>query len=146
MEKTEMDIQQDCWAIAGVLEDARCGDRDAQCAVGERFWYGDLVHRDRKLAIHWYDQAAQQGHPYAQCCLGYAYALGEGAEKDPEKSVYWYTQAAHQGDVLAMRALAACYARGFGVEQDAATAYDWVSRALLQYKHPPMTPEGFDRP
>lgn len=135
-----------CWAIASVMSEAEDGDVDAQCAVGERFWFGDLVLEDRARAVHWYTQAAMQGHGYAQCCLAYAYALGEGVEKNPEQAAYWYGRAAAQGEIIGICSLAACYANGFGVECDPMYAYTLTCRVIQQYRLAPRTAEGFDRP
>ena len=134
------------WAIAGVLTDAENGDPQAQCAVAERFWYGDLVSKDSRQAVYWYTQAANQSHSYAQCCLAYAYATGNGTAVDPVQAAYWYRQAANQGYLIGVRSLAACYARGFGVPKDPALAYEWACKALHLCKGSAMTEEGFDRP
>lgn len=135
-----------CWVIASVLADAEDGDVDAQCAVGERFWFGDLVREDRERAVYWYTQAAMQGHSYAQCCLAYAYALGEGVEKKPELAAYWYGRAADAGEEIGICSLAACYANGFGVECDPMRAYTLACQVIRHHRIAPRTPEGFDRP
>lgn len=134
------------WTIRGVLADAQNGDPDAQCAVGDRHWFGDLIHQDRSRAVQWYRLAAESGHAYAQCCLGYAYAIGEGVDRDPVQAVRWYTMAAKHDDLRGLRSLAACYAQSFGVERDPETAYALLCKALTLAAGATLDSSGFDRP
>ncbi len=134
------------WTIHGILADAQNGDPDAQCAVGERHWFGDLIDQDRSRAVQWYQLAAERGHTYAQCCLGYAYATGEGVRKDPAQAVRWYTMAAEHGDLCSLRGLAACYAQGFGVERNLKMAFEIMCKALTLTAGATLDSGGFDRP
>lgn len=134
------------WAIASVLADAQKGDPDAQCAVGERHWFGDLIQQDLSRAVQWYQLAAQNGHAYAQCCLAYAYATGEGIRQDPSQAAHWYSMAARHNDLRALRSLATCYAQGFGVKRDLRKAFAILSKALTQAAGTPLNGVGFDRP
>lgn len=40
-------------------------DRGAQYVLGQRYFTGTGVKRDKELAIYWFKEAARQGHPYA---------------------------------------------------------------------------------
>lgn len=60
---------------------------------------------DRKEALKWYLQSAEQGYALAQYSAGLAYEFGWGVEKNTAEARKWYTKAAEQDDKDAKRAL-----------------------------------------
>ena len=69
------------------------GDAAAQFELGRRFERGDGVSQSDSSAVHWFRQAAEQGHGEAQYNLAWMYANGYGVEKDLVKAHFWFTAA-----------------------------------------------------
>lgn len=59
--------------------------------------------------MHWYIQAAKQGHDKAQYYLGQCYAVGKGIEQSWKQAIHYYTLVANQNNVMAQFNLAVCY-------------------------------------
>jgi TPR repeat protein len=55
------------------------------------------VRCDRKLALHWYRRAAQQGHGRAMNLMGRCLEQGWGADPDPVSAAVWYQRSAETG-------------------------------------------------
>ena len=53
-----------------LLDAAARGDPDAQCSLGEKYFYGRDIEKDQAQAVEWYQKAAEQGHAQAQLHLG----------------------------------------------------------------------------
>lgn len=89
---------------------AEAGDAEAQARCGDLYLNGngEDILVSRRMAHHWYMEAAKQGHGNAQYALGEMYMCG-GVEADDEKAVYWYKKAAQQGVYEAMDALVKVY-------------------------------------
>ena len=111
---------------------AELGDPIAQAMLGQMYFRGEGVNRDRVQAAEWYRKAAEQGIAAAQCCLGAMYSNGEGVTKDKTKAVEWLRKAAEQGDALAQFNLGVIYSEGEGVEKDYAKAAEWYAKAAEQ--------------
>ena len=71
--------------------------------LGAAYQNGRGVQQSDEGAVHWYRQAADQGHAVAQCSLGFAYKYGQGVEQSDKGAVHWYRQAADQGDADAVQ-------------------------------------------
>ena len=78
---------------------------------------------DDAQALHWYGQAADQGHAEAQYNLGVMNANGWGVEMSTEAAITYYRPAAETGFVPALTALADLCHRGMGIEQNIVEAY-----------------------
>jgi len=104
------------------------GDRNAQYAMGARYYHGDEVKQDYSEAVRWFSQAAEQGHPGAQTALGAYYWAGRGVAPDLGKAYYWSLLARENGDQAArfrVTALAARMSKG-QVKEAQQLANDWL--------------------
>jgi len=111
------------------LNAAEHGNINAMDVVGDCYYYGEGVEKDKVKAFEWYMQAAEQGNRWSQNRVGNYYYGGEYVEKDFQEAVKWYKKAAEQGLVDAQAKLAYCYHYGKGVEKDADCKYIWYAKA-----------------
>lgn len=113
---------------------AEQGDMDAQCELGDRYFWGNDVPQNYKLAFDWYLEAAKQGHAGAQYHVAEAYRDGyvEGVPQNYYLAAEWYRDAAEQGHDGAQMQLGTCYALGWGVPQDYTKAIEWYKKAAKQ--------------
>ena len=79
-----------------------------------------------KIAIAWYEAAANGGVPSAQFKLANAYLGGVGVPRDPAQAQLWYNRAAQQGLTEAQQALGVLLLSGAGGATDPAEAYKWL--------------------
>lgn len=73
------------------------GSASAQCDMGQVF----SLQGKHEIAVHWWVQAAEQGHADAMQCLGSAHAEGRGVPKDQNVALMWIARAAAGGHVIA---------------------------------------------
>jgi len=75
---------------------------DAQYSMAVRFEDGDLVEKNLRMAIKWYEACANNGfgkwQSEAQASLGLRYLEGNGVIQDPVKAYEWITKSALQGN------------------------------------------------
>lgn len=79
-----------------------------------------------KVAIAWYETAANGGVPSAQFKLANAYLGGVGVPRDPAQAQLWYNRAAQQGLTEAQQALGVMLLSGAGGATDPAEGYKWL--------------------
>ncbi len=79
-----------------------------------------------KVAIAWYETAANGGVPSAQFKLANAYLGGVGVPRDPAQAQLWYNRAAQQGLAEAQQALGVMLMSGAGGATDPAEGYKWL--------------------
>lgn len=101
--KTKKDINT--VSVEEIMAKAVNGDADAQFRLAYWNQSGKHVPRNRHQAVHWYTQAALQGHVGAQHNLGVIYMKGQGVEKDFEQAYTWALLAASNGNDKLQRAL-----------------------------------------
>ena len=101
----------------------------AEWALGEMYFAGNGVPRDYAMALMWYRQAADQGHPLAQHEIGALYDGGFGVSKDHAEAFKWFRCSAEQGYGVAQTNLGAMYYTGEGTSRDYIEAYKWFSIA-----------------
>ena len=98
-------------ALKTVLE--KVTDAETQCRIGNCYFEGKGVAKDKAEAVRWYRKAADQGYADAQCWLGKRftnyYVIGE-----KQQAAMWYRKAAEQGHVVARHELGILYMRGAG--------------------------------
>ena len=107
--------------------EAKDVQRTAQFTLGELYWNGRGVPRDDRLAIHWYELAGENGHPFAQFWLGNAFCTGQRAEQDHRKAMYWYEKAALQNVAWAQYHFALYLT--VGEHADLEEAFRWMRKA-----------------
>lgn len=100
--------------------------------LGECYYHGEGVKRDRVEAARLYRQAAELGYAAAQGNLAEMLSTGEGVVKDEEEAAQWFGAAATGGLPEAQFGLGHCYERGEGVSKNLATAAFWYELAASQ--------------
>ncbi|OCH84694.1 hypothetical protein OBBRIDRAFT_798871 [Obba rivulosa] len=90
----------------GDLEHARTGENTALIRselvlaiyeVGQSFFRGWGVEKDKKMAVSYFRVAARLGDPDAQQELAFCLANGKGCKKDKKEAAKWYRAAVAQG-------------------------------------------------
>lgn len=90
----------------GDLEGARAGENTAPIRselvlaiyeVGQSFFRGWGVEKDKKMAVSYFRVAARLGDPDAQQELAFCLANGKGCKKDRKEAAKWYRAAVAQG-------------------------------------------------
>jgi len=79
-----------------------------------------------KLAITWFEVAANAGVSSAQFKLANAYVAGAGVTRDPAQARLWYSRAAQQGLTEAQNALGIMLIGGGGGPADPIEGYKWL--------------------
>lgn len=65
--------------------------------VGQSFFRGWGVEKDKKMAVSYFRVAARLGDPDAQQDLAFCLANGKGCKKDKREAAKWYRAAVAQG-------------------------------------------------
>ena len=77
---------------------AEDGDADAQYNIGWMYLNGYGLMMNDKLALEWWQRAAEQGHIDATFSIAMLYSLGEGqVETDMDKAIEYYLRAVEDG-------------------------------------------------
>jgi TPR repeat protein len=74
---------------------AQAGDARRQNEMGNMCYFGDGMPQDYKVAVEWWEKAADQGNYAAQVSLSHAYRTGEGVAKDEKLANYWIEKSYH---------------------------------------------------
>jgi TPR repeat protein len=114
------------------VEAARQGNEHAQFVLGNAYYDGEFMPKDRSQAAVWFRQSAEQGYAPSQNNLGCYYYNGWEVKTDDERAAYWFGKAAEQDNANAQFNLSICYERGFGVEQDSKAAAEYLIKAVQQ--------------
>lgn len=104
----------------------------AQAFLGNYYYNGIGVVKDKKKALDWYTKSANQGFPPAQYDLAKMYERGEGTEIDINKSMYWLNKAVEKDYPPAQSWLASNYVNGTGVSRNLKLAKEWYEKAAIQ--------------
>jgi len=71
---------------------------DAAFLLGVAYAEGNIVPKELKKALFWYETAANLGDKDAMLATGWLYYKGEATEQDLEKAKMWFQKAAKLGD------------------------------------------------
>ncbi len=74
---------------------------DDQLKLGEKYYYGKGVHKDKLKALNYYLQAAEKGNAKGQFWSGYMYEEGLGTSRNLMEAKRLYSQAIKQGNTEA---------------------------------------------
>jgi len=110
------------------------GEANLQCLtnLGECYYHGEGVKRDRPEAAKLYRKAAELGYPAAQANLAEMLSTGEGVVKDLDEAAKWFAAGASAGLMEAQFGLGHAYERGEGVPKNLAMAAFWYETAATQ--------------
>ncbi|WLE95408.1 MAG: tetratricopeptide repeat protein [Candidatus Electrothrix communis] len=110
------------------------GEIQAQMDVAYRYIDGDSlweVKRNIPEAIHYFSEAANQGHGLAAYTLALLFQQGEEEiPPDPKLGLEWLTYSAQLNYGLAQLHTADCYRQGRGCTANPALAHAWYSLAV----------------
>ncbi|KAI9202840.1 uncharacterized protein BJ171DRAFT_162423 [Polychytrium aggregatum] len=119
--------------------------------VGLWFEQGRGADSDQVAARHWFNRAAQKGHPDGQFHLGRCLENGIGGSIDLSGAVTWYQKAVDQGHAIAATSyfelsqrqsnagnvdaqyhLGRCHEHGIGTSVDTTQALSWYQKSVDQ--------------
>lgn len=80
-------------------------------------------------ALHWYQQAANEGNAVGMYKTGVCFHHGVGVAVDSGKAIEMFRLAANEGVAAAQNNLGYCYQNGIGVKKNLAVAADWYQMA-----------------
>lgn len=112
-----------------LLAEAQRGSVDAQVLLARAFEVGP--HKDRAVALHWWEQAALAHDPRAELALSRILAQGRGVEQDLKQALYWLERAAQGGNSSAQLLLALHYKSGQHNPLNEKIAAYWFEQAAL---------------
>ena len=74
-------------------------DIEKEVLIATQYFCGEAYFDagNEKEALHWFEQAARQGHKKAKLKCGQMFAQSKD-EKDQEKALYWLEQVAEEGN------------------------------------------------
>ena len=112
---------------------AQEGYVEAQLTLGNMYYDGKRVIKDKKIAFEWYEKAAEQENEYA---IYYLNQMCARDEIDNIKKVEWWhaREAKDARDEKALWGLGKAYAYGAGVERDCQLAEVYLERAASMWK------------
>jgi hypothetical protein len=105
-------------AAQAILSAAKANFVDAQALLGQILLDGNGIERDPKLAMVWFQIAANRGHSQAQNMLGRCHEHGWGCVADPQKAATHYQMAAIAGLDWGLYNFANLLATGRGMTKD----------------------------
>ncbi|RHZ80923.1 hypothetical protein Glove_130g33 [Diversispora epigaea] len=111
------------------LKLAESGNHIGQNYLGDCYYYGTGVRKDKEKAFQWYLKSAEGGNLLGQSNLGYCYQNGIGTTKDEEKAFQWYLKSAEGGDNKGKCNLGYCYQNGIGTTKDKEKAFQWYLKS-----------------
>ena len=117
-------------AVYWLRKVAKRGDTNAISLLGECFFDGDGVRRNRPLGFKMMQQAAEQGYGPAQYDLSLRYYYGDYVEKDFDKEFFWLQKAVENGCSMAYNNLGVCYSLGRGTQIDHDKAFALYKKAI----------------
>lgn len=116
-------------SIKEIRAKADSGDAEMQYQLGWLYGKGRQVNKDNKMAVLWYQRAAEQGHTMAQAFLGWMYENGRGVERNYDHALNWYRKAAEKNNSFALFRLGQAYILARGVPHDINIALEWYTKA-----------------
>lgn len=99
-------------------------------AVGTLYFEGARLGRNYRLALQFYEKAAQLESDDGITRVGIMYRFGYGLDKpDNDRALELFTKAAKSGNAAAQCSMGECYALGIGVEIDLPKALEYLQES-----------------
>ncbi len=108
------------------------GNTFAMYELGEAYYAGHYVEKDRMEAAKWYRKAAEAGNAKAMNAMAYCYDNGKGVPMDAEQVRYWYVRSAEAGNITGQYKAGRCFQKGIGGEVDLGEAMKWYFEGAEQ--------------
>ncbi|WP_298867396.1 PDZ domain-containing protein [uncultured Gimesia sp.] len=99
-----------------------------QAELGRCYYFGWGTDKDSKLAVQWWQRAADQNDARAMFNLGRAFEQGYGVDKSLTQAFHWWKKSAESGYPMAQTQVGLCYQRSIGTKQDFALARSWYEK------------------
>ncbi|KAI9741080.1 MAG: hypothetical protein M1834_002793 [Cirrosporium novae-zelandiae] len=128
-------FKDEAYAAQLFTKSADLGHPEASYRMGDAYEHGKLgCPRDPGLSVHFYNGAAQLGHPMAMMALCAWYMVGAEPvlEKDENEAFEWAKKAAETGLVKAQYAVGYFSEMGIGCRRDPLEANAWYVKAADQ--------------
>ena len=92
-------------AVSCFKKSAEFGNAKAQRMLGDCYFFGHGVGKNKREAVNWYFLSAKKGNAEAQRRLGACFYFGHGVAKNRQEAIRWYRLAAEQGNSVAISML-----------------------------------------
>lgn len=121
-----------------LLSCAELGDKRCQNQLG--IWYekGIGTEQNYRLALEWFQKAAEQDYPSAFYNIGDYYCLGLGVDRDNQKAIHYYKEGTDRKHSGCQMRLGQCYLNGIGVDVNKDLAFSLFTKSSLQGNAPAM--------
>lgn len=121
-----------------LLSCAELGDKRCQNQLG--IWYEDGIGTEQnyRLALEWFQKAAEQDYPSAFGNIGELYRKGHGVDRDNKKAVHYYKEGTDRKQSGCTMRLGQCYLNGIGVDVNKDLAFKLFTESSLQGYAPAM--------
>lgn len=117
---------------------AEQGDKRCQNQLGLWYLHGVGTEQNNKLAVEWFEKAAEQDYASAFGNIGDLYRKGLGVERDNKKAVHYYKEGADRKHPACQNQLGKCYLKGIGVDVNKDLAFSLFKDSSLQGYAPAM--------
>lgn len=117
---------------------AELGDKRCQNLLGLWYLHGVGTEQNNKLAVEWFEKAAEQDYASAFFNIGDLYCKGLGVEVDNQRAVHYYKEGADRKHCGCQYRLGKCYLTGIGVDIDKDLAFSLFMDSSLQGYTPAM--------
>ena len=118
--------------VEELLKRAEAGDAECQYWAAIRFFQGEGVPEDPKMALQLCLQASEQWHVRSIAFLGYCRLHGIVVPRAVRDAVTFYRYAATAGHASAQFVLGSLYLQGRGVKKNVRLALKWLEKAAGQ--------------
>lgn len=115
-----------------IVSAAENGNAEALTCLGNMYYNGKFVKRNRKEAIIIYRKAAEKGDEESQYKLGYEYELGNLVKQDYQEAAKWYQKAALQDNPDAQCRFVLLCLSGKGINKNVHKALEWLYASAKQ--------------
>jgi TPR repeat protein len=119
-------------SLSRLRQAAEGGEVTAQLYLGDSYFAGNGVAKDKSQALKWIESASDQKYARAEMYLGWLYENGNDVPQDYAAAAKLYRLAAEQGNARAQNNLGHFYYKGLGVPQDLAEALKWYRKSAEQ--------------
>ncbi|MEM9184414.1 MAG: SEL1-like repeat protein [Pseudomonadota bacterium] len=118
--------------VAKIRRGAEQGGGASQARLGEMYYRGEGLAKDREEAIRWLTAAAEQGVVRAMADLGGALQDREADDTQRRQALSWIEAAAEAGDILSQYRWGVALLGGQRLDQDPQQAAMWFRRSAEQ--------------
>ena len=122
MQKGEYQEAEGLYESLGEYKDSTLKLAEARYFLGLSYETGNGVKQDDRLAVSYYQLAADEGYTEAVNKLGECAYYGKGIKQDYAAAFEFFEEASDQGSVDALYNLGLCYETGHGTKKDEKTA------------------------